>query len=488
VSSRSLRTRPGLVLGAILVVALVARLAAIAADDDYVPANDAFDYHRHAQSIAAGEGYPEALLGVIGGPTAFRPPGYPFFLAGVYELAGGDARAPSINPPTAADLPRLESRWTAGRVANAVLGTVAVLLIFLIARRIWDREVGLVAAAIAAIYPPLIFLSTELLTEPLFIALELGAVLAVLAYRHDPGRARWVLIAGVLCGLAALTRSNGIIVAVLAAAGVWVLRPRLSGRALAAPALLALVAALVVAPWALRNYSETGRFVAVSTQLGFSIAGTYNITSFEDDDDQAAWRVPAYEPPYDRLIGVPTIDEATLHSTMRREATEFALDHPAYVAEATYRNLLRTFNIGASGVVSATGPVEERGVGTPVSDSESVGLWVAMALAAVGVVALAGLLPRRGSRADPRERWARGPLFMWLIPVLMIAVAVPIIGLPRYRAVADPFIVVLAAVGTVTLLELIRARRGASVAERSGEEMTPKALRPAAADGRRGAR
>jgi 4-amino-4-deoxy-L-arabinose transferase-like glycosyltransferase len=346
-----------------------------------------------------------------------------------------------------------------------------VLLIYLIARRLWGSEAGIVAAAIAAVFPPLVFLSVELMSESLFIALELGAVLAVLVYRDRP-ELRWVVLAGALCGLAALTRSNGIVLIVIAAAGVWILRPRWSLRALRAPALLAIVAALVIAPWTIRNYTSVGRFVPVSTQAGFSLAGTYNPTSLSESDPSASWRVPTYEPPYDRLLGVPTIDEATLHSIMRREATDFATDHPTYVAEATAKNLLRTFGIGDGGVASADGPVDERGVGVPFSDSESPALWVALLLAAIGALALLGRLPSSMLRSPG---WNRGPLFVWLLPVTMIAVAIPIIGLPRYRAVADPFIVILAAIGLISVIEALSSRPGGSVNDPFGVEKTSEA-------------
>jgi hypothetical protein len=55
-----------------------------------------------------------------------------------------------------------------------------------------------------------------------------------------------------------------------------------------------------------------------------------------------------------------------------------------------------------------------------------------------------------------------GPFFLWLVPILMIATAVPIAGLPRYRLPADPFLLILAAIGTIWLagrFDGARARR-----------------------------
>src|SRR5688500_17585731 len=49
-----------------------------------VPVSDAEDYHQLATRLVEGHGYVNAA----GRPTAWRPPAYPVFLAGVYEIAG----------------------------------------------------------------------------------------------------------------------------------------------------------------------------------------------------------------------------------------------------------------------------------------------------------------------------------------------------------------------------------------------------------------
>src|SRR3954470_23851137 len=125
----------------ILVVALLARVAVIVATPDFTPIFDPADYHRHAASIAAGDGYPTSRI-EAGSPTAFRPPVYPLALAVVQKLGGG---------------------YTAERVIGALLGVVTVLFVFLIARRMWDERVAVVAAALAAVFPPLVVLNASLL-------------------------------------------------------------------------------------------------------------------------------------------------------------------------------------------------------------------------------------------------------------------------------------------------------------------------------------
>src|SRR5947209_3228184 len=206
--TRRMRPRGSIALPVILAVALLARIGVIVATPHAVPIFDAADFQRHANSIAAGDGYPPPQLG-LPGPTAFRPPLYPVTLAVVHKLGGG---------------------LTAERVAGALLGVATVLLIFLIAQRLWGRRVAVVAGAIAAVFPPLVVLNASLLSELLFLPLSLAALLATLVYRETE-RLTWAVVGGILCGLAILTRTSGLPLLIPLAFGVWVLRPRLSRSA-----------------------------------------------------------------------------------------------------------------------------------------------------------------------------------------------------------------------------------------------------------------
>src|SRR3954465_1473465 len=105
----------------LLVLALAVRVGQILLTPDWAPVADPFDYVRHAVSIAHGHGFPESLL-PQGGPSALRPPLFPYALGLVFAVSGDSE--------------------TAGRLAAALLGVVTVALIGLIAERLWDRRVA----------------------------------------------------------------------------------------------------------------------------------------------------------------------------------------------------------------------------------------------------------------------------------------------------------------------------------------------------------
>jgi 4-amino-4-deoxy-L-arabinose transferase-like glycosyltransferase len=438
--------RRSLALPLILALALAARVGVIVATPDFSPVWDARDYDLHALSIAHGHGYPSSPFG-RSEPTAFRPPLYPVVLASVYAVGGGQ---------------------TAGRLLQALLGVAVVALIYMISERLWDRRVAAVAGAIAAVFPPLVLYSATLLTEPLFVLLVLAALLVTLEFRRGE-RLRWAIAAGVLSGLAALTRGNGILLVVAAGLGVWTMRPRFSRTALTPPLVVALVALVTVMPWVIRNTIVFDRFVGISTQGGTLLAGTYNAESRAMADHpgepQQAWQLKTFQ----ALYRQGDLDEAQRSSRLTNEALSYMGDHPGYVVETMAWNTLRIFGVvrdhrarvTETGLIHATQTdslenewlrnLQAIGIERLVSPIIPGSLYLIMLLALVGIGAQIGSL-----------RSPRAPPFVWSFPLLLVLPAVLFWGLQRYRAPLDPFLVMLAAVGIVALAEQV-ARRAASV-------------------------
>ena len=423
-------------LAAILALALVLRVVLVLAQPDLQPLADAGDYDRHAKSIAAGDGFPETLIADPGGPTALRPPAYPYLLGAVYAVTGDS--------------------FTAGRLAGALLGVLTVWLVFVLGARLFDRRTGLIAAAIAAVFPPLVWLNSSVLSEQLFLPLELGAVAALLRARE--GGARWAALAGVLIGLGALTRVVGLALllpAVLARfarrraparpglpapPGAVPLRARLG-----APALAVACAALVIAPWTIRNAVEFGRFVPVATQDGFNLYGTYNERAANFPGFPAGFVLPLALPESAGLFRRPGTDEADIARELGGRARDYVADHPLYPLKVVYWSTRRLVDVKPRSPATEF-DYRQTGVSEGAEPLLRISVWLLVLAAVAGAVL-----------ARSRLR----PLWVWSVPVLMWLGVVIFLGYPRYRAPIDPFLILLAAAaGSAGMAR--RARSGPS--------------------------
>jgi 4-amino-4-deoxy-L-arabinose transferase-like glycosyltransferase len=412
------------VVGLLLALALIVRLAYVAATPGYQAVNDPHNYDVHARSIAAGHGFARIGSGPSG-QTAFRPPGYPYLLAGVYAVTGVEHAKP-------------ETRYRAGRVANAFVGTAIVALIGVLSMQLFGRRVALVAMALGAVYLPLILVGGTLMSEPLFTALLLGALAAAVHHRRSAHRYRWALIAGVLGGLAILTRPNAAILLAPLVIAVWDARPRWSWRAVAPPAALVAVALATVSPWTIRNAVVFHSFVPVTTQLGSALAGTYNDAARTDDQHPASWRSLRRVPDYQYLVRRwRQIPEPTLDTKLRAASRRYIGHHPAYVAKVAFWNTARMLDL--AGMTWSRHTASTIGIGPRWANAGVITFWVFAGFAIAGALT-------SGAR--------RMPAYVAAVPALLfLSVAFLAVETPRYRTGIDPFVVMLAGVALVASWE-----------------------------------
>jgi hypothetical protein len=259
----------------------------------------------------------------------FYPPLYPYFIAVVYALFGS---------------------LTAVKFAQAAIGAASVPAVGRIGIRIFGRRTGLVAAAIAAFYPELVWYSAHLWSETLFLALMLWsfdriidadvraaesarhayrsrvrrAVLAVLwiippaavwlALEHRPAwtagivfltatLAAWLLLlrlmsnadpsrglllaAGALWGFSILTRET--LLYFTPVVMLWLCWKRSQGAARAL--VFGAAVFLVVAPWTYRNAVVYRAFVPVATSGSLNLwQGNTHLPRYEVYERNAAIR------------------------------------------------------------------------------------------------------------------------------------------------------------------------------------------------------
>jgi 4-amino-4-deoxy-L-arabinose transferase-like glycosyltransferase len=412
--------RVGVLAVVLVAVALVLRIAYVDATPGYALRHDAVDYDVHARSIAQGDGFSKTLA--HGRPTAFRPPGYPYFLGAVYHVFKADRKA-------------TKERVHVARIAQAFVGAALVALVGVIAAQLWGPVAALVALGLAAIYLPLILVGGAVMSEPLFDVFMLASLAAALAHRRSPHRYRWALVAGIMGGLAALTRAQALILLIPLAVAVWDQRPWRARAALGPPLLLVLAALLTITPWTVRNARELHAFVPISTQFGSALAGTYNDVARGDTQNPAAWQGIRHVPDYAYLFNrVGQTNEAVLEQKLRAASLHYIREHPTYVLTVGWWNTRRMLDLASrrrSRATAATITIDhfwaDRGI---------LCFWFFAALALAGAF----------------TAMARGtPWYVWAMPVLMfLSVVFLVVETPRYRSPIDPFLVLLATAALVT--------------------------------------
>jgi 4-amino-4-deoxy-L-arabinose transferase-like glycosyltransferase len=171
------------------------------------------------------------------------------------------------------------------KVVNALFGAVTVWIIGLLAVHAGGARAGVLAAAIAAGYPPLVWLPAYVFSDSLYMPLALGCItLLLMAQAHCARQGRHgvanalVIAGGLMAGSAALVRSAMLLFVPLAA--LWFLRRRQWPFALA----FCVAAALVVSPWTLRNIQTHGRLIVVAADGGVTFwTGNHPLARGEGD-------------------------------------------------------------------------------------------------------------------------------------------------------------------------------------------------------------
>jgi tetratricopeptide (TPR) repeat protein len=207
---------------------------------------DSRSYDRWAQTIAGGNW--------IGGDVFYQAPLYPYFLGVIYTLAGRDLMAV--------------------RMVQAVLGSISCVLIAHAAWRLFGRRAGIVAGAIAALYPTSIFfdgLLQKTALDGFLTSLALWIVSGILT--RPSGTSAWLAL-GLVMGALSLTRENALALAVVLI--IWGLIPGLGATQepaglrsrVSRAAAFTLGLSLLLVPVAIRNAMVGGGFHLTTSQFG----------------------------------------------------------------------------------------------------------------------------------------------------------------------------------------------------------------------------
>ncbi len=398
-------------LGVVIVGAALARLGLLLLTAGLGPVIvDERHYHELASSLVAGRGFAWA----DGTPTSIRPPLYPAFVAAVWVAVG----QPSL---------------LAVRAAQALLSLAVVALTWLLARRVAGDRAALASAAIVAFYPPFLFSTATLLSEPLFMALALGALLASL----DALDGRWpaAVAAGALCGLASLTRSI-LWPFPLAVAGLLVVggQGRLPRR-LALAVLLVAAHAAVLAPWAARNTALQGTPTIVDTMGGLNLwMANSDATPADRMWDAVHQGGPeAFAAAFQTAHGGAGATEGQKDKWGQREAFAYMAAHPGLTLARAVRKVADLWGLDREVVAG----IQRGYYRVPAAAAAALAVASVAAYPALALLAVVGMARVRG------DRWQAHALLLGLVAFTCLMHAL-VFGHPRYRLPLVPILAVYA--------------------------------------------
>lgn len=442
--TRSRRNR--WLLGAIVVGGVVRLVWAITATTAPIGTADAAEYERLAVAFSRGE-MPTFFTGI---PSAYWAAGYPMILAPFMWVARTTGW---ISPLFTASL------------VNVVAGTTTIAFTAYLAHRWVGASARNWAAWLIALMPAQIYYTSTAHSETVLTTLVLGgfAALTAVLHRHPAGRERlrWLVVSGLLVGLAVLVKSSGV---VLFAVPVLALRAS-SGRwrgqgALRATGAVVLGALVLLVPWTIRNGVQVGVWTPLGTQNATVLCmGNHDTAtggwhpvpeSLEDCyhsspwDDERLLGTEAYSVPPGWEFQGP--DEPRWYREASSRGLRWAMTHPLDEIRLAWLKTAEAWGDEWDALPSATNfnrPDFAGGKGSPFDVGADVYLWGLQLLAVGGLIFV---------------KACRRALPVWGLVVLLTMMIWGGLAQPHYRHPAVPLLAVLAG-GTLAALSA-RASKG----------------------------
>ena len=276
------------------------------------PTMDPLYHDVWAQNIAGGNW--------IGTKIFFRAPFYAYFLALIYKVFGHNYFIP--------------------RLIQHIIGSFSCVLVYVLAKKIFNRKVSFLSAIFASTYWILIYFEGELLLDSLLVFFDLILMILLLNASDNPGWKRWMACGAVL-GLSAITRPN--ILVFIPLVWLWIIlifkNSKKLGTIFSYIAFFSLGATLVILPVTVRNYVVGGDFVLIASQGGVNF---YIGNNPKADGISAAF--------HDTDLGSRNIESlkklkpSEISNLYYKEGFEFIFSQPITASKLLFKKLYMSWN------------------------------------------------------------------------------------------------------------------------------------------------
>ena len=348
-------------------------------------------------------------------PSSFMPPFYPFLLAGMMILFS-------------------ENALLITKLLQAVLSAGNCFLVYKIGKGMFDKkEIGLLAALGAAIYPPFIGGAVEINTVT-FDVLFLALAVYFLLRGEEKQIERNGIWAGLSLGLAALTRATALAVLPVIFAWLWLRSKNSIWREAIKPfILILLVTFLVILPWTVRNYLVHREFILISSNGGL------NFWIGNNEKATGEYAFPSGTDP-ELFAQSLSLSEAQMDQLYYRKAFSFIHDHPRQflrlLARKTQYFWLFRPNIGSN--------YPDAGKAVALAKALYVLSYVLLLpLGALGIILSLGL-------------WRKLFLIYGLLASQMMVHVLYFVG-TRFRTPIGPYLLIFASFAIIATVDRVRA-------------------------------
>jgi len=283
-------------------------------------------YMGNSHPVLDGTGYDKLAYNIwqhgeysieLGVPSIRRSPVYPLFLAGIYSVFGHN--------------------YLIVRLIQSLVGALTCLLIYLIGKRTVDKETGLIAAAISAVYPFFIYYTGYLLVETLYTFL-IATVIYQLIICVEKHSVKNQIISGIFMGLMVLCKptSFGFLpFCIISLLILWDMK-----KAQTYLRILVIMSSLfiVTVPWGLRNQKHFGRFYLAHMYGGANfLASIYNL---EPDVHGQEYKAGHLELNSLKVDG-ETLRGQKLDNYYFRKALKIYMNKPIYLLRGSVKKFIR---------------------------------------------------------------------------------------------------------------------------------------------------
>jgi len=374
-----------------------------------------WEFGEIADNILQGKGHSYFTVEGKLLPSAYMPPAYSFILAGFFLLFGKTSLIFFII-----------------QFLHCLFSVVTCVLIYFIAREIFNRTVAVFSTIAVSLYPPFLYINSQIHPIPIYMMLYCLVFFLLINLRRRPS-VKLSIFSGIFSGVLVLFRPEFLLYSIILA--IWIFFNVLGRIRIKLALVYLLITAAIILPWCTRNFLLFNRFTT-NTALGTYLVRGWNENATGTGRDSWPSKKGTILPiSIEEKIGEiePTKDfEAKMDSLLFKEGVSYIRSNPRKAVVLALKKIYYFWWFDPTHYATRH----------PLY----LGPWIAiLPFFIIGIV-------------FSLKQAARFSLFYIYFTMPMLQALFSIV-LPRYRMTAEPFIIIFAVYALYCLRDKFSLKR-----------------------------